>query len=240
MARSKVSKRRAEVIEADGVMPEWKRQSVDRSLQGARARAEERSGRFVAAAMELMQERANPDFTVQDVVDRSRMALRTFYKFFASKDDLLVAVHETIIANEVAPRLRERCDAVSGPVQRLRAYIDGMYELTPDPTPVARALTIYRNRLAETRPDDLERAFKPQIDLVVELVRAVADSGALRGKLDPETAARLLHYTVLAVTHARILGTEGSVHVKPEELWEFCASGLGIEPAGEGSVRRRV
>jgi AcrR family transcriptional regulator len=181
----------------------------------------------------LMQERANPDFTVQDVVDRSRMALRTFYKFFASKDDLLVAVHETILANEVAPRLRERCEAVSDPVQRLRAYIDGMYELTPDPTPVARALTIYRNRLAETRPDDLERAFKPQIDLVVALVRAAADSGALRSKLDPETAARLLHHTVLAVTHARILGTEGRVRVTREALWEFCASGLGVEPTRE-------
>ena len=32
------------------------------------------------------------------------------------------------------------------------------------------------------------------------------------------------------VWHARILGTEGSVHVAPAELWEYCASGLGIEP----------
>jgi AcrR family transcriptional regulator len=229
MARSKATTQRTAIIEADDAMPEWKRQSIDRSLQAARARAQERSDRFVAAAMELMEERANPDFTVQEVVDRSRMAIRTFYKFFASKDDLLVAVHETILADEVVPRLRKRCEAVRDPVQRVRAYIEGIYELNANPGSVARALTMYRNRLAETRPNDLERAFKPQIDLVVELVRAAADSGQLRTKLDPETAAYLLHHTVLAAVHARILGTEHSVHVTPEELWEFCASGLGVE-----------
>ena len=39
MARSTVTKQRAEaieVIEADDAVPEWKRQSVDRSLQSAR------------------------------------------------------------------------------------------------------------------------------------------------------------------------------------------------------------
>ena len=34
----------------------------------------------------------------------------------------------------------------------------------------------------------------------------------------------------LTAVHARILGTEHSVHVTPEQLWEFCASGLGVEP----------
>ena len=94
-------------------MPEWKKNSVERSLTSARERAQDRSDRFVAAAMELMQERGTTDFTVQEVIDRSHMSIRTFYKFFASKDDLLVAVHDTILATEVVPRLRRRCEAAS-------------------------------------------------------------------------------------------------------------------------------
>ena len=35
-----------------------------------------------------MNERGSTDFTVQDVVDRAKMSIRTFYNFFASKDDL--------------------------------------------------------------------------------------------------------------------------------------------------------
>src|SRR6202035_4177871 len=100
-------------LEGDGSMPEWKRLSIERSLQGPRARAQERTDRFVAASIELMEERGSIEFTVQDVVDRSKMSIRTFYNFFASKDDLLVAVHETILANEVVPRMRARCEALS-------------------------------------------------------------------------------------------------------------------------------
>ncbi len=118
-------------------MPEWKKNSVERSLSSARERAQDRSDRFVAAAMELMQERGTTDFTVQEVIDRSRMSIRTFYKFFASKDDLLVAVHDTILATEVVPRLWRRCEAVSDPVERVRAYIEGLYDLTADRNPAS-------------------------------------------------------------------------------------------------------
>ena len=66
------------------------------------------------------------------------MSIRTFYKLFASKDDLLVAVHDTILATEVVPRLRRRCAAASDPVERVRAYIEGLYDLTADRNPVSR------------------------------------------------------------------------------------------------------
>src|ERR1700734_3236532 len=132
-----------EEVDGDDAMPEWKRLSIERSLQGPRARAQARTDRFVGAAMELMAESGNIDFTVQDVVDRSRMSIRTFYNFFASKDDLLVAVHDTILATEVVPRLWRRCEAVSDPVERVRAYIEGLYDLTADRNPASRALSTF-------------------------------------------------------------------------------------------------
>ena len=135
MAAVKVTKPVDEVD--DDSMPEWKRLSIERSLQGPRARAQERTDRFVGAAMELMAERGSIDFTVQDVVDRSKMSIRTFYNFFASKDDLLVAVHETILATEVVPRMRAKCEAESDPIARVRAYVEGIYDLTSNPGPAA-------------------------------------------------------------------------------------------------------
>src|ERR1039458_2586893 len=217
-----------EMVLADVSLPEWKRLSIERSLKGARVRAQERSDRFVAATIQLMEKHGSVDFTVQDVVDSSRMSIRTFYNFFASKDDLLVAVHETILANEVVPRLRARCEAVRDPIARVEAYIYGIYELTADASPVSRALTSFGNRLAEPRPGDLERAFKPQVDLVEELIGDAAASGQLHSPLSTTAAALLLHHTVLATVHARILGAAGPGNVSAEELWMFCSSGLGV------------
>src|SRR5215471_15549283 len=91
----------------DASIPAWKRQSMQRSLRSARARVHARSDRFVAAATRLLREKGSTDFTVQDVVDRSRMSVRTFYKYFGSKEDLLIAVCENVIANEAVPRLRK-------------------------------------------------------------------------------------------------------------------------------------
>jgi AcrR family transcriptional regulator len=231
MARTKASKRVDEVeslIDGEAAMPEWKRVSIERSLKGPRARAKERTDRFVTIALELMEEHGNVDFTVQDVVDRAKMSIRTFYNFFASKDDLLVAVHETILATEVVPRLRAGCDAVTDPIARVEAYIQGLYELTSNLSSGSRALTTFSNRLAETRPEDVERAFKPLIDLVGELVKGAKDSGRLSSPLNAEVAAHLLHYSVLASVHARILGVEIDQKVSAADLWTFCSSGIGV------------
>jgi AcrR family transcriptional regulator len=228
MASAKMTQTDEAVVQADDSLPEWKRVSIERSLQGARMRAQERSDRFVTAAIDLLKEHGSVDFTVQDVVDGARMSIRTFYNFFASKDDLLVAVHETILANEVVPRLRARCEAVSDPIARVEAYIHGIYELTADASPVSRALTTFGNRLAETRPADLERAFKPQVDLVADLIRDAAASGQLDSPLSTTAAAHLLHHTILATVHARILGAAGPRNVSAEELWMFCSLGLGV------------
>ena len=227
MAAVKVTKP-VEEVDDDDSMPEWKRLSIERSLQGPRARAQERTDRFVGAAMELMAERGSIDFTVQEVVDRSKMSIRTFYNFFASKDDLLVAVHETILATEVVPRMRAKCEALKDPIDRVKAYVEGIYELTSNPGPASRALTTYSNRLLESRPEDLERAFKPQIDLVVELIRDAKASGRLHPALSTEAAAHLLHHTVLATVHAWILGADGEDRISAADLWTFCSSGIGV------------
>ncbi len=85
-------------------VPAWQSQSVERSLKAARERAQHRSDRFVNAGIDLISTTGDMGFTVQDVVDKSGMSIRTFYLFFATKDDLLVAIHETLLASEVEPR----------------------------------------------------------------------------------------------------------------------------------------
>lgn len=213
----------------DDDIPAWQRQSMDRSLRTARARAHARSDRFVAAATRLLEEKGTTDFTVQDVVERSRMSIRTFYKYFESKEDLLVAVSETVVAREAVPRLRERVEKFKDPLQRLRAYVEGLVELSANSTgPVARTLTSYQNRLAESRPADLARAMKPQLDLLIELVEAVARTRPLARVLTVETAARLTHYTVLAAVHGRVLGSDGAADIPAEAIWHYCGSGMGL------------
>jgi len=222
----------------DESIPAWQRQSMRRSLQSARVRAHARSDRFVAAAMRLWQERGNADFTVQDVVDRSKMSIRTFYKYFQSKEDLLLALYETVVARQAVPRLRKRIGKFKDPLQRLRAYIEALVELTAKTGPAGRNLIHYQNRLAESRSADLAHAMKPQFELLVELIRDIARTRPLRGGLTVEMAARLTQYTVLAAAHGRALGSEGAADIPAQAIWQFCVSGMGFV-AGSSAARAR-
>lgn len=223
---------------ADDTMPAWQRQSMERSLRAARARAHARSDRFVAAAIKLVQEKGSVDFTVQDVVERSKMSIRTFYKYFESKDDLLLAVYETVVARDTVPRLKERIAKVKDPQLRLRAYIEGLVELAgTTQVRAARTLTNYGNRLAETRPADLARAMKPQVDLLIELIGDLARTRPLRRDLTVETAARLTHYTVLSAVHDRVRGAEGAAEIPARAIYQFCLSGMGLDAKPKSSAR---
>jgi AcrR family transcriptional regulator len=223
----------------DQAIPAWQRQSMDRSLQSARSRAHARSSRFVKAATQLLQEKGDIDFTVQDVVERSGMSIRAFYKYFASKDELMVAVYETLVARDTVPRLRKLIQKQRDPLLRLRAYVEALVDLTSKARPFERTFTVYQNRLAESRPADLARSMRPQFELLTELIEDVARTHPLRRDLTVEMAARLMQYTVIAVVHGRVLGSEDAIAIPSRTIWEFCASGMGF-PVGESSSGSRA
>jgi AcrR family transcriptional regulator len=210
----------------------WQQRSVDRSLQNARLRAKDRSDRFVAAAVELLAERDESEVTIQDVVDRSTMSVRTFYIFFDGKDSLLLAVYETILSKTALPLLRERCEEIEDPVSRIKVLMRGMVELGLVPGRLSRALSTLHLRLAESRPNELKHALEPLRLFIVELLSGVADTGRLRDDLHVDTQAALLQELMLATTHSSVLG--GGSQTSADDLWAFCSAAI-LRPA----ARRR-
>src|ERR1700684_2161137 len=192
MPRQKTAERKPAIGEpAEEYVPSWQRDSVDRSLRNAIDRARKRSDRLVDAAAELLSERDEGDFSIQDVVDRSSQSQRTFYTFFDSKDSLMLAVYETILRKTAMPMLQARCEGVDDPVLRLRALLEALSVFTEMPARLARGLSVLHLRLAETRPKDLAGAVEPLHAFIVELPTAVANSGRLREDLGLHTQAAL-------------------------------------------------
>jgi len=205
---------------------------------GARtARGAATQAQLVRSAKKIFERDGFLDARITDITATAGTATGSFYKYFASKEDLLVAVSETVVAREAVPRLRERIEKHRDPLLRLKAFIVALVELTARARgSVARALTSYQNRLAESRPTDLARAMKPQLDLLAELIEDVARTHPLQGDLTVERAARLTHDLLLATVHGRVLGSDGGSEIPAEAVWQFCISGMGFN-SGPG-VRR--
>src|SRR5689334_14021424 len=98
----------------------WRERAVSRSGDAARSRAEQRVQRFLDAAFELIDEKGTTDFTIQEVIDRSKQSLRGFYEYFAGKDELVLALFEETV-READDDIRAAVDAQTDPLARLRA-----------------------------------------------------------------------------------------------------------------------
>src|SRR5262250_2136731 len=107
--------------------PTWRHRAVSKSLSAARSRAEQRVQGLLDAAFALIDERGSSEFTIQEVVDRSKQSLRGFYQYFDGKDELLFALLEETIRESLTD-LRAAVESESKPLERLRAFTIRLHE----------------------------------------------------------------------------------------------------------------
>ncbi|MDT0433531.1 MULTISPECIES: TetR/AcrR family transcriptional regulator [Streptomyces] len=205
--------------------PAWKRRAVERSTQAAKRRAEERGERFLDAARAVVTEKGTTDFTVQEVVDRSRQSLRSFYQHFDGKHELLLALFEDAMAT-TAGRLRAAAARESGPLERLRCVVRELFESgRPGAVGARRPLFAdFAPALLVSRPREMAVAVAPVVAVVAELTAELERTGALGGSVDALRAARLTVRTVLFA--ARPESADEGEPLTADEVWDFCAHGL--------------
>lgn len=138
------------------------------------ADADARPKRFMKSALEILGETGRTDFTVLEVVERSKTSLRSFYQHFSTKDELLLALVDKIMS-ESTRRWREDTDGLPAPAA-LRVFIDRV--CTPPETTtqdkVNRGLTNYNDRLAETLPREYARVLAPVHELIKDIINAAS------------------------------------------------------------------
>ncbi len=223
-ATTKTTKARAaRPAPADGEagLSGWQQRALDRSLTEAKRRALSKSNGFVRAAMELLDETGGLAFTVQDVVDRSKLSLRSFYQTFASKDDLLLALFEECVAS-AAEWQRGRMAKHDDPIKQIEVFLTSLWtgKLSP---PVVRALALYNLTLSATRPAELAHALEPQLEVLLEAVERGVQTGQVRDDIDSRRLAEILLHTGNAAVHTTILHTGSE---SPADVWAFCLGGI--------------
>lgn len=213
----------------------WRDQAVARSLDSARSRAETRVQRFLDAAFELMADGDRPDFTVQEVVERSGQSLRSFYQYFGGKHELLLALFEESVRSTAA-HLEEAIAEADAPAERLHRFVVEYYRLCrPVGTERAsgaagRVMVEFAQKLLTSHPADAARVFSPLVALFEGLLDEAAAAGALRTGIDHRSVAGTVLEVVMFNAFA---ATIGGAPLKPdataaaEELWDLVFHGIG-------------
>jgi TetR/AcrR family transcriptional regulator len=231
------------VTQATDTIPNvsWAERAADQSpvVRRSRARGVEQATAIVQAAQRLIAVKGTA-FTTQELVKEAGIALKTFYRYFAGKDQLILAVLEDMVG-ESCIGFKEEARHLGDPVARLRFYVTSVVNALAvdgnDPQS-ARFITAEHWRLQSLYPLEVAVATKPFTDLLHEEIEVATDAGLLR-PADPAYTAWIVTQLAMAVFHYyAFAGTDGPLEDIADQLWEFCLGGLGGSREGEGGGDR--
>lgn len=216
--------------------------SVARVLDPARQRAEERVQRFLDAAVELLGE-SGRDFTLQEVVERSGLSLRSFYQYFGGKHELLLALFEDSMRQTTA-YLESRLQGVDDPLERLHRLVVEYYVLSgsgaggraaaaaPKVAQPVPGLSQFAQGLLSEHPLEAGSAFLPVRQLFEEVLAQAVEAGLVRKVSRPRRQAALLMQTVnfnaYVTRTVEAAKSRREERAAAEELWDLLL--LGLQP----------
>jgi len=201
--------------------------SSGRTTQVAGVEAEPRERRFMRSALAILGETGRTDFTVLEVVERSKTSLRSFYQHFSTKDELLLALIDKIMS-ESTRRWRKETEELA-PVEALRMLIDRICKPASSTKQdrVNRGLTNYNDHLAEALPREYARVLSPLHELIKDIIARGITEGSFRAGIDLDATAALIMQTALGAMRLQLLGAELSgVPVEGSHIYDFCIAAL--------------
>jgi AcrR family transcriptional regulator len=213
--------------------PAWRRRAVERSTAAAKRRAEQRIQRFLDAAQELISEKGTTDFTVQEIVERSKQSLRSFYQHFDGKHELLLALFEDALSRS-AVELQEAVARQKDPIKRLKTSVELLYQQSrPRVDGQSPLFTDFALQLLVRHPDQVATAHQPLLEFFTDLVQDAADAGVIASER-PRRTASLVMQTAMLTAQTPGADSDASAPLTAEEVWHFCLGGIsGATPRGK-------
>ena len=195
--------------------------AVERALDDRQREATEEVERILAAAVRVMERVAPEPPRVSDIVAEAGSSNKAFYRYFAGKDELILAVMERGVAIVVS-YLQHQMAKESTPQGKIARWIEGTLAQVAQPDLIRKSRAAAGQMSAGTnwRTVDQEMMW-PLRDLLTEPVAALGSSAVER---DVEavfccTAATLRRY----MGSADRPGPDDIAHVV-----RFCLLGLGV------------
>lgn len=199
--------------------------AVVRALDDRQREATEEVDRILTAAVRVMQRVSPGAPRVSDVVAEAGVSNKAFYRYFAGKDDLILAVMERGVALVVS-YLEHQMAKESTPEGKITRWISGALAQVADPELIGMS----RALVGQMSDSDKRRLGEEEImasmrDLLLEPVRAL-------GRPDPERDADAVFVCTVGTMRRYVDSTEQPGRKDIAHLVRFCLRGLGV-PEGE-------
>ncbi len=175
-----------------------------------------RPDRLVQAARDLANEMGSAAFTVAQVTAHAELSLKSFYRCFRGKDELLLALlaaDSRLGADVLRSRIGDRTGA-----DGLHAYVTELFDMLSLPGAMGYAGVLVREylRLNEHYGEEQLAALAPLLDLLASHIESE----------HPKRDALTMFSVLLGGMHEVVLRQRSDSREMAEYLYNFCAHGV--------------
>jgi AcrR family transcriptional regulator len=191
---------------------------ADRTLAARREAYASEVRRLIDAAFAVMRASGDIDPQVRDIVKAAGLSNQAFYRHFASKDALMVAV----LADgrrQLVEHLQRRLNSAKDPGVQLRRWITGVLAQARDPeaADATRPFAINGARLADRYPTEVAASRAQLLSTLVPTVHALGGT---------DRDAECVHDLTMARMHDALARRQRPDAKEVEHLVAFCRAGI--------------
>ncbi|MDP7738132.1 TetR/AcrR family transcriptional regulator [Mycobacterium paragordonae] len=192
--------------------------AVERALDDRQRAAAEEVERILAAAVRVMERVAPEPPRVSDIVAEAGSSNKAFYRYFAGKEELILAVMERGIAIVVS-YLQHQMAKENRPEDRVARWIEGTLAQVADPHLISMSRAV-AGQLSNWLAADREM-MRPLRDLLTAPVTAL-------GSTDIERDVEAVYGGTVAMMRRYVGSADRPGPEDIEHLVKFCLLGLGV------------
>jgi len=205
--------------------------AVERAVAGRRAEYEREMVRIVEATFAIIERTGTLDPSMREILAEAGLSTQTFYRYFSSKDELMLALLDEGRRRLLAS-LQRRMQGSTVPAEQVRAWIQGVLAQASNTAAAARTRpwVMSEQRLSELFPDEQQASVDLLIGLLEEPISRLPEASGGRagtgGRNDAVHNTAIMVYRLAFAT----LRSHLAAGTKPsgseiEELVAFCLRG---------------
>ncbi|MET0900386.1 MAG: helix-turn-helix domain-containing protein [Mycobacterium sp.] len=195
--------------------------AVERALDNRHREASAEVERILAATITVMQRVAPDEARVNDIIAEAGSSKKAFYKYFSSKEELMLAILErgvTIIVSYLEHQMAKE----KHPADQIACWIEGALAQVADPHLMAMSRAVNDQLSDSLRGGPADDVMAPMRDLLIAPVTAL-------GGEDPQRDATAV-FQITAATMRRNVGSAEQLDAGDiAHLVRFCLRGLGVK-----------
>ncbi|RJO71956.1 MAG: TetR family transcriptional regulator [Myxococcales bacterium] len=199
-------------------------------------RSNDKYQRILDAAIKVFAEHGFYHSKVAEIAKAADVADGTIYLYFKNKDDILISLFEGKM-NEIIAQLDSRLVDVRDPLEKIRIYIAGHFELVRDHHDLAEVITVELRQSTKFMKEYRNVQFTRYLKILADIIQEGQAGGVVAADVSPATMSRALFGMMDELALSLVLSgprKKQSLDKMVEEISAFVLRGLRPAQSDEG------